>query len=160
MNSKAQQSVAGYPPQGVGSPEPWRSASRIHRISHGKIMQDYGKKSALFRHNYTKPDAIRSREAKYPRYTAKIGQTGWLWASDYRNLCHFSKNTEIGGLTAKNIRFMAYFSTFPTYRHQKRYARTIRLIKKCHVFVKKCHVIPLARPYEHLAYFRQKDRNL
>ena len=70
------------------------------------------------------------------------------------------KIRKLGALRPENMRFMAYFSTFPTYRHQKRYARTIRLIKKCHVFVKKCHVIPLARPYEHLAYFRQKDRTL
>ena len=55
---------------------------------------------------------------------------------------------------------MAYFSTFFDLQAPKRYARAIRLIKKCHVFVKKCHVIPLARPYEHLAYFRQKDRTL
>ena len=46
-------------------------------LATAKEMQDYGTKTALFRHNYTRPDAIRSREAKYPRYTAKICQTGW-----------------------------------------------------------------------------------
>lgn len=75
-------------------------------------MQDYGKKTALFRHDYAQPDAIRSREAKYPRYTAKICQTGWLCASNYQNLCHFSKNTGIRGLTARKYAIYGLFFNF------------------------------------------------
>ena len=69
---------------------------------------------------------------------------------------------KIGNWGPYGPKFAIYglFFNFFDLQAPKRYARAIRLIKKCHVFVKKCHVIPLARPYEHLAYFRQKDRTL
>ena len=95
-------------------------------LATAKCAKNYGKKSALCRPHAMSSIFTRTRDT------------------------YIATNR---GLTARNMRFMAYFSIFLAYRPQN-------LINFCHVFVKKCHVILFARPYGRPPYLGQKDRTL